>query len=78
MSVDGDREAFHKKCDNKGLTLCLFKIKEKDIRYGGFASVTWDTTSKEKRDENAFIFSINNKKIFKTTNYNSSIYCSSN
>ena len=77
MSEDGDREAFHKKSDNKGPTLCLFKIKDKDIRYGGFASVSWDTTSNEKRDENAFIFSINNKKMFKTTNYNSSIFCSS-
>ena len=77
MSEDGDRNEFHKKCDNKGPTLCLFKIKDKDIRYGGFTSVSWDTTSGEKRDENAFIFSINNKKMFKTTNYNRSIFCSS-
>ena len=77
MSKDGDRDIFHKKCDNKGPTLCLFKIKEKDIRYGGFTSVSWDTKSNEKRDEKAFIFSLNNKKMFKTTNYNSSIYCSS-
>ena len=76
MSVDGDREAFHKKCDNQGPTLCLFKIKDKDIRYGGFASVSWDTNSNEKRDQNAFIFSINKKKMFKSTNYDSSIYCS--
>ena len=77
MSKDGDKDIFHKKCDNKGPTLCLFKIKDKDIRYGGFTSVSWDTTSLEKRDENAFIFSINKKKMFKTTNYNSYIYCSS-
>ena len=30
----------------------------------------------EKKDENAFIFSINNKKMFKTTNPKRSIYCS--
>ena len=76
MTEDGDRDAFHKKCDNQGPTLCLFKIKDKDIRYGGFTSVSWDCTSGEKRDENAFIFSINNKKMFKSRNYNSSIYCS--
>ena len=75
MSEDGDRDAFHKKCDNQGPTLCLFKIKDKDIRYGGFASVSWDSYSKEKRDENAFIFSINNKKMFSSTNYDSSIFC---
>ena len=75
MSEDGDRDAFHKKCDNQGPTLCLFKIKDKDIRYGGFASVSWDSYSKEKRDENAFIFSINNKKMCSSTNYDSSIFC---
>ena len=42
----------------------------------GFTSVSWDSNSGEKRDEHAFIFSINNKKMFKTTNYNRSIYCS--
>jgi hypothetical protein len=77
MSKDGDKEIFHKKCDHKGPTLCLFKIKGKDIRYGGFTSVSWDTKSNEKRDENAFIFSINNKKMFKSNNYNSSIFCRS-
>ena len=78
MSRDGDKKIFHQKCDNKGPTLCLFKIKDKDIRYGGFTSVSWDSNTGEKRDENAFIFSINNKKMFKTTNYNSSIFCSEN
>ena len=77
LSEDGDRDIFHQKCDNKGPTLCLFKIKDKDIRYGGFASVSWDSNSGEKKDENAFIFSINNKKMFKTTNSNRSIFCSS-
>ena len=76
LSEDGDKDIFHKKCDNKGPTLCLFKIENKDIRYGGFASVSWDSNSGEKKDENAFIFSINNKKMFKTTNSNSSIFCS--
>ena len=77
MSRDGDKAIFHQKCDNKGPTLCLFKIKDKDIRYGGFTSVSWDTTSGEKRDEYAFIFSFNKKKMFKTQSYNKSIYCSS-
>jgi len=75
MSEDGDKDIFHKKCDNKGPTLCLFKIKDKDIRYGGFTSVSWDSNSGEKKDENAFIFSINNKKMFKATNSNRSIFC---
>ena len=65
MSEDGDKDIFHKKCDNKGPTLCLFKIKDNDIRYGGFASVSWDSNSNEKRDENAFIFSINSFVLIK-------------
>ena len=79
MSKEGNEQnnEFHECCDNQGPTLCLFKIKNKDIRYGGFASVSWDSNSGEKRDENAFIFSVNNKKMFKSTNYDSSIYCSS-
>ena len=79
MSKEGNEQnkEFHKYCDNQGPTLCLFKIEKSDIRYGGFASVSWDSNSYEKRDENAFIFSINYKKMFKSTNYNSSIYCAS-
>ena len=77
LNEDGDKDIFHQKCDNKGPTLCLFKIKDKDIRYGGFTSVSWDSNSGEKKDENAFIFSINNKKMFKTTNCNQSIFCGS-
>ena len=76
MSKDGDKQKFHEKCDNKGPTLCLFKIKGKDIRFGGFTSVSWDSSKREKRDDNAFIFSINNKKMFKTTNPKRAIYCS--
>ena len=75
MSKDGEKDKFHEKCDNKGPTLCLYKIKDKDIRFGGFTSVSWDNKSGEKRDENAFIFSINSKKMFKSTKYESSIFC---
>lgn len=79
MSKEGNEQnkKFHECCDNKGPTLCLFKIENRDIRYGGFASASWDSNSGEKRDENAFIFSINNKKMFKSTNYDNSIYCCS-
>ena len=77
LSKDGGSDAFHKKCDKKGPTLVLFKIEEQDIRFGGFTSVSWDSVSKEKYDDKAFIFSLNNQKIFKTTNSKSSIYCHS-
>ena len=77
MSKDGGAKIFHQKCDKKGSTLIIFKIQEKDIRFGGYTSVSWDDKSGEKYDENAFIFSLNNKKTFKTTIPEKSIYCDS-
>ncbi len=77
LSKNGGSDIFHKKCDKKGPTLVLFKIEKQDIRFGGFTSVSWDSVSKEKYDDKAFIFSLNNQKIFKTTNPKSSIYCDS-
>ena len=75
MSKNGVAQNFHEFVDNKGPTISIFKIKNKNIRYGGFASKSWDSKSNEKYDENAFIFSLNNQKIFKTTNPEKSIFC---
>ncbi len=75
MSQNGESQNFHKFIDNKGPTISIFKIKNENIRFGGFTSKNWDSISNEKYDEKAFIFSLNNKKIFKTTNPKQSIYC---
>ena len=78
MSKNGESQNFHNLIDNKGPTISIFKIKNTDIRFGGFTSKNWDSISNEKYDEKAFIFSLNNKKIFKTVIPKKSIYCNSN
>jgi hypothetical protein len=52
---------FHSKCDNHSNTLTIFKAKESQFIFGGFTSVSWDSSSEWKSDPNAFIFSLTNK-----------------
>ena len=63
---DGDRiSSFADKVKGKSPTLILIKTKT-GYKFGGYTTVVWDMTGSYtyKRDENAFIFSINNKKKF--------------
>ena len=80
MTKDGEN-SFHSKCDNKGATLSLFKIKKNSSiesynRLGGFTSVNWDCSNQVKKDQSAFIFSLTRKKMFKAMKPFYSIYCS--
>jgi hypothetical protein len=52
---------FHSKCDNKSPTLSICKAHESSYIFGGFTTVSWDSTSEYKSDPNAFVFSITNK-----------------
>ena len=54
---------FHKKCDNIKDTLTLVKTKTGNI-FGGYASETWNGNNYKKDDE-AFCFSIDLKKVYK-------------
>ncbi len=76
MSIHGyNCEDFHKKCDNKGETLILIKINE-NLIIGGYTSLNWDSSSKWKKDNNTFIFSLtHNKKYIKNNDNSNSIYC---
>ena len=63
-SADSDRaKAFHKKCDKAKSTLVLIETDKKK-RFGGYTSVNWQGKSIEKKDENAFIFSLDNMKTY--------------
>ncbi|KAJ3426519.1 hypothetical protein M0812_27119 [Anaeramoeba flamelloides] len=35
-------QSFHQKCDNKGKSILLIKLKNKSL-FGGFAAIDWDT-----------------------------------
>lgn len=40
---DFKAETFHKRCDNKGPTLCLLRTDEKKVM-GGYTSIPWAST----------------------------------
>ena len=62
--VDGDKAAnFHKKCDRAKRTLVLIKDSNGN-RFGGFTMRDWAGNCMKKKDEKAFIFSVDKNKIY--------------
>ena len=63
-TTHGDKASvFHEKCDNHQLTLVLVETT-KGTRFGGFTTKTWDGHCLKKNDDHAFVFSIDENKIF--------------
>ena len=61
--IDSDKASvFHKKCDSAQCTLVLVRSGN-GKRFGGFTSCNWQGNSIEKKDNNAFIFSLDKLKI---------------
>ena len=57
-TIDSDKaEAFHKKCDSAKSTIVLVK-SENGKRFGGYTTCSWGGNNIEKKDNNAFIFSL--------------------
>ena len=52
-------DAFHKKCDNQGPTLCLYKNDKGNI-FGGYASISWENSGCGKKAPGTFIFTLSN------------------
>ena len=62
--VDSDKaEAFHNKCDLAKSTLVLVKSGN-GKRFGGYTTCDWRGNNIEKKDENAFVFSLDKMKIY--------------
>ena len=62
--VDGDKAAnFHKKCDKARRSLVLVKDNNGN-RFGGFTMRDWGGNCIQKKDEKAFIFSIDKNNIY--------------
>ena len=54
-------------------------MKSKAARvFGGFTQQSWDNKSKWKKDEKAFIFSIDRKQIYRVKDAQKAIFCYSN
>ena len=72
--------AFHSKCDNLGPSLTIIKTNTGHI-FGGFTSISWNSTGNYYKDSNAFIFTIVNPHNIPPTKYlitnSSAIYCGS-
>ena len=74
---DGSKsEDFHKKCDNKGITITIVETTKGYI-FGGYTELNWDSRSGSRTDNSTFIFSFNNKEKYTAKNTNTSIYCGS-
>ena len=59
----------HSRIDNRGPTVVLMKIKQTGRRCGGFTSVPWDSTTGDyKKDEHAFLFSLDLKTHYPVIN----------
>ena len=62
--VDSDKaQVFHKKCDSANNTLVLVKSGN-NKRFGGYTSCNWQGNAIEKKDDKAFVFSLDKKKIY--------------
>ena len=62
--IDSDKaEVFHSKCDFARSTLVLVKSVN-GKRFGGYTTCDWKGNNIEKKDENAFVFSLDKMKIY--------------
>jgi len=62
--TDGDKAAtFHQKCDKAKRSLVLIMDNDGN-RFGGFTMRSWSGKNIQKKDEKAFVFSVDKNKIF--------------
>src|SRR5205823_14422093 len=61
-SRDGNTAAaFHSKCDNKGATIVVIKIKNSEQIVGGYNPLNWDSSETWKSTYDSFIFLFANR-----------------
>jgi hypothetical protein len=71
----GDRaKTFHEKCDNYEMTLVIIETKE-GLRFGGFTTELWDGNCIHKRDQKAFVFSLDKDKTYDIVGHDPAIGC---
>ncbi len=72
---DGDSaQIFHSQCDYAPMTLVVLETGH-GFRFGGFTSRRWEGNNVTKKDDNAYLFSINSKEIFPIKKGEDSIGC---
>ena len=74
-SIDGDNvKTFHSNCDGEENVLIIIETN-KGLKFGGFTSIGFDNSGYELRDDNAFLFSIDRRKVYDIIPGNNAIYC---
>ena len=63
FDFDDKAETFHKKCDKLNMSLVLIET-DNDVRFGGFTTKSWEGNNIKKKDNNAFVFSLDTNSIF--------------
>ena len=69
-----DSETFFDRCSKMGPTLSLIKTKKEKV-FGGFSKAEWIKKNKMIKDEDAFLFSINNKEKYDILKPENAINC---
>ena len=71
----GDKAStFHNMCDLLNTSLVIIETN-KGVRFGGFTTKSWSGNCLKKIDNNAFVFSIDNNKIYNVYNNAPAIGC---
>lgn len=74
-SRDGDSaNKFHTICDNHSKLIILVETKQ-GLRFGGYTSSKFKGTAHMKKDNNAFLFSLDKKKVYNIIPEEYAIYC---
>ena len=74
-SVDGDKAViFHEKCDQAKSTIVLVETLN-GKRFGGFTTCSWSGNCEDKKDPQAFIFSLNKMKTYDNIQGDEAIGC---
>jgi len=74
-TIDSDRaEVFHDKCDQANSSIVLVEI-ENGRRFGGFTKCSWEGDDIEKNDNYAFVFSLDELKIYDIIKGEAAIGC---
>ena len=74
-TVDSDKAAaFHDKCDHAQSSLLLVET-DKGKRFGGFTTCSWAGDCEEKKDEDAFVFSLDKMMIYENIPNEDAIGC---
>mgnify|MGYP002624912716 FL=1 len=74
---DGDKAiSFHEKCYRLKNIIILISTNN-GKKFGGFSSESWDSNNQElwKKDEDAFIFSLNNYNFYSVINPERALFC---